>query len=63
MAICFKKCLRAYYDPHSKVLGDHYELGDKLGKGAFGEVRKAKLKWKSEVAESGRRAAERSCVR
>jgi serine/threonine protein kinase len=49
MAIVLKTCLRACYDPHSKYLEDHYVLGETLGKGAFGEVRKARLKWTSHL--------------
>jgi len=42
-------CMRLCYDPHSSYLSDHYRLGTQLGKGAFGEVRAARLRLKSHV--------------
>jgi serine/threonine protein kinase len=42
-------CMRLCYDPHSSYLSDHYRLGSHLGKGAFGEVRAARLRLKSHV--------------
>lgn len=42
-------CMRLCYDPHSQYLTDHYRLGAQLGKGAFGEVRAARLRLKSHV--------------
>jgi len=43
------KCLRLCYDPHSKYLSEHYRLGERLGKGNFGEVRAARLRLKSHM--------------
>jgi len=43
------KCLRLCYDPQSQYLTDHYRLGEKLGKGNFGEVRAARLRLRSHV--------------
>lgn len=44
-----EKCLRFCYNPQSQYLRDHYRLGEKLGKGNFGEVCAARLRLKSHV--------------
>ncbi len=41
-------CFGKFYDPYSSSLTDHYVLGSILGRGAYGEVRSAKLRAKSQ---------------
>lgn len=48
-------CLPIMYDPRSPKWSEHYRLGSVLGRGQFGDVRAARLRWKSHMYTKQRR--------